>query len=104
MRSGKLDRQITIERKTITQDEYGDEVETWDEFLICKAKVMPMRAWERFRNEKLVSEEVYVFTIRYYSNINVEDRIVYENKYWDIIGKAELGRRRGIELTAEVIT
>lgn len=109
----RYDRQIIIQRKTITQSGSGEEVETWVDLRYnCFAFVVPTKGTEKFANpEKVASQEV-TFTIRFHEipsasrPLGPEDRIIYpvdgvsantQNPAWncvyDIISADEVGRR-----------
>ena len=49
---------------------------------------------------ELQAERPTRFRIRYYDGLTPLDRIVYEDRVYELQGVAELGRRDGMELTA----
>jgi len=101
--AGTLDRRIAIQRKTITNDEYGQEVETWADLAEVWAALKPLRGNERFAVQQLLGTGVMTFLIRYRSDlqIGVEDRIEYDGRAWDITDVRELGRRESWEIDAK---
>lgn len=106
MEAGKLDRRITIQRATISQNDLGEEVEVWADLATVWAAAKPVSDGER--RERMVSGEVSAsaetrFTIRWSSTVegvNPKDRISYDGIVWDIWSAKEIGRRVGIEITA----
>lgn len=42
IQAGKLRHRITIQRETVTRDEYGSEVKTWDDLATVWASVEPL--------------------------------------------------------------
>ena len=104
--AGALDRRITIQRKTVTQDDYGQEVETWADFAEVWAAQKPMRGNERFAVQQLLGTGVMTFQIRYRPDLapSVEDRIEYDGRSWDITDVRELGRRESWEIDAKART
>lgn len=109
----RYDRQIIIQRKTVTQSGSGEEIETWaDKVYKCLAFVAPTKGSEKFANpEKVASQEV-TFTIRFHEILSAdrplgpEDRIIYPvdgiaantqspawNLVYDIISADEVGRQ-----------
>lgn len=117
MRAGRLDRLITIQRKTVTSSDSGDVVETWTTLIERRAAgYRPLRGDERFTGEQLVGTEQVEFRIRYSLNVadlSQRDRIVYpaladespenvpQTRYvFDILGVNEIGRREGLLVTA----
>lgn len=100
--AGTLDRKIIIEYATITQDEFGQEVETWSERVSCWAAVVEVSSIERFKSSHDLSTRTAKFYIRHYSALDIEDRIDYDSKYWNITGIAAMQKHTMLEITAEV--
>lgn len=118
MRAGRLDRLITIQRKTVTTSDSGAAVETWSTLIERRAAgYRPLRGDERFTGEQLVGTEQVEFRIRYSSNVadlSQRDRIVYpaladespedepETKnIYDILAVNEIGRREGLQIVTQ---
>jgi SPP1 family predicted phage head-tail adaptor len=94
MRAGKLDRRITIQRKSVTESGSGEPIETWADLATVWAQARPLRGDERFATRQLVGTAVMTFHIRYRGDlaITVKDRISYDGKLWDILDVREVGR------------
>jgi SPP1 family predicted phage head-tail adaptor len=103
LNAGRLDRRITIEIKTVAQDEFGQPVETWTTLATVWAHKRDIRASEKFRAQQEIAEEAAVFEIRWRSGIDAGDRLVHDGKTYDIEGVAEIGRREGLELMATAV-
>lgn len=112
MKAGPLDRRIRIERKTVSQDATGEEVETWQPLSTRFASVGPVRDSERFLADQFLARAQTQFEVRYGTDIldlNPLDRIVYPavadpapHQIYDILGVRELGRREGFRIIAQV--
>jgi len=102
MRSGSLDRKITIQKKTVSQNTFGEEVETWSTFSKVWAKVIPLRGQERFESKQVNAELDTMFRIRYLTGVLPTMRIVHETRLYDIHSVAEIGRREGLDLLSRV--
>jgi SPP1 family predicted phage head-tail adaptor len=99
MRAGRLDRRITIESATTTQNEYGETVETWSSFAAnIPATVTPLRGRELFAAQQVVATSELKVQIRYMAGITEAMRVVYDGVTYGIQHVAEIGRRAGIEL------
>jgi head-tail adaptor len=76
-----LDRLISIERKTITQDAAGQEVEAWEAIDASRpAVVLPVRGEERFVSQQFIARQQTEFRVRWSSNVadlTPLDRIIY---------------------------
>ena len=96
-----MDRFITIEDPTVTQDDFGGEVTTWATFAQVWAQRVDMRAKERFNSEQIQAIETTTWRIRYLDGVQPDMRIVYFGKVYEITGLAELGRAAGLEIVTE---
>lgn len=113
MRAGRLDRLITIQRKSLTSSDSGEPVETWTTIIERRAAgYRPLKGDERFTGEQVIGTEQVEFRIRYSSNVadlSQRDRVVYpaladespedvpdERNVFDIVAVHEIGRREGL--------
>lgn len=99
--AGRLDRTAAIERKTVSQDETGQPVETWATWRIIRVGKRDIRADERLRSDQELATETTVFVSHWITGMLTTDRLITEDKAYDILGLAELGRRSGLEITAK---
>ena len=98
MRSGRLDRRITLQRKTVTENSYGEPVETWKDLGTVWAEYLPVRGAERYASMQTVGEIEIKWRIRYRPGLTPIDRIVYKGHTHDVTGLIEIGRREGLEI------
>lgn len=113
MRAGRLDRLITIQRKSVTSSDSGEPVETWTTIIERRAAgYRPLRGEERFTGEQVIGTEQIEFRIRYSSNVadlSQQDRIVFPaladespedepdtRNIYDVLAVHEIGRREGL--------
>ena len=103
----RLDRRLTIERKTVTEDAFGGQVETWApvaglENLPCDFE--HIRDMQRWRAAELQVDVTGWFKIRWSlaaATITAVDRIQFEGRGYNIVGMPkEIQRREGFEITA----
>ncbi len=116
----RYDRQIIIQRKTVTQSGSGEEADTWADMVMCFAFVSPTRGSERFSSPEKVAEQEVTFTIRFHEipdasrPLGPEDRIIYPidgiganaqapatNRIYDIVSPDEVGRQ--VDLSIKTI-
>jgi head-tail adaptor len=116
VRAGRLDRLITIQRRTDTPSDSGEPVPTWSNIVARRpASFMPVRGDERFSGEGYVATDQVEFRVRYSSEIatlNPKDRILYPapdvgeeddaatRAVYNVIEVRELGRRAGLQIFA----
>ncbi|MBY0136898.1 phage head closure protein [Paracoccus yeei] len=100
MRAGKLQNRIQIERNAVLIDDYGHARETWLPVLTCKAEIKDATTTEFLTGPGEMDNRKAVFLIRYplVVQITTADRLVMDGKAYNIVGLAEIGRRRGLEL------
>lgn len=103
MRAGKLDRRVTIQRKTVTESGSGEPIEAWNDLATVWAQARPNRGDERFSTMQVVGSAVTTFVVRFRADlaVTVLDRLGYDGKTWDILDVRELGRREGWEIDAK---
>ena len=97
--AGRLDRLVTIERKTVVQDATGQPVETWATWRQAWMGKKDIRAEERFRSDQELASEMTVWMSHWIDGLSTEDRLSVDGKTYDILGLAELGRKSGFEIT-----
>jgi head-tail adaptor len=118
MAGGKLDRKITIRRKSVTYSNSGEPVEAWANLALRRsASMWPFKATEAFAEPETTAYEQIEFRIRYSSDVaalSPQDQVVYpalteeqaaddeyaipERSIHDILGVLEVGRREGLRL------
>lgn len=109
MTPGQLDRRITIQQKTVTQDpDYGTEVTSWTTFASRIAAqvqdVLPSKSESVQQGIRVATRPARV-RIRYRTGITSDMRVVVHgttDRTMQIVGgPAEIGRREWTELVCE---
>lgn len=111
MRAGKLDRRIIIQRRTTSQSNSGEVIESWSTLSERPASIAPVEGDERFTGEQLVAtEQVEIITrwAQVLADLSPLDRVVYpstaspvgDSQTYDILQASEIGRREGIRIIA----
>ncbi len=98
MRSGALDRIVTLERFTTTENEYGEEIEAWAPLRTVAAQVVQQSGREFLAAAMTQAEVRVLFRIRWIEGIRPTDRINYEGRLHNIHEVKELGRREGLDI------
>lgn len=96
MRSGNMDRHLTIQRLTYANGPLG-VVEQWADHLSLWAEMKQESGQEFFAAATVNSERKVIFRIRWV-DVTVLDRVAYGGRNYDINEVRELGRKAGIEL------
>lgn len=103
MQAGKFDRRIAVQRASKAADAFNEQIETWATLTTVWASAIPISDGERARAGEVFSSINMRFQIRYSTTVaalDTRDRIVFDGRTYDIAGVKELGRRRGLEITA----
>lgn len=85
--AGSRNQRITIERKSVTRNSIGEEVETWATLSAVWAEAHPTRGREFFAAGGEHARADVMFRILYRTDITIteEDRVVWNGLYHDII-------------------
>lgn len=99
--AGRRDRQIIIQRSTLSETVIGAPDETWSTLYTLWADVEPVGGKEQLSSGREMSARLNRFRILYRAGITEKDKISYDGRAWDILTIRETGRREGLEITAE---
>ena len=82
---GKLDRRVTIQSQTTTQDAAGQPTNVWTDVWACWAGIQVVIGKEVYDAGGYISEVTHTVTIRYPSvAITSAMRVLYKNKKFTI--------------------
>jgi SPP1 family predicted phage head-tail adaptor len=98
---GFLDRRVTIQHFTSSQNEFGEVIETWEDLATVWANVRELRGLERVEAARLTAVVDVYFTIRWRTDIEPKQRVSYEGELFDIQAVMELPRREGLQIEAK---
>lgn len=101
MHPGMLDRYITVQTFTTTQDATGAPVPTWTTLANVFANKRDLGVSERLASQRELSTLTTVWTIRHLSGLTAKNRIQYDSDIYEVIGVRERGRQEYLELTTE---
>lgn len=103
MNPGRLRHRVTIQKSQISQDELGNNIETWIDWATVWANIRPVSGREYFQAAATNSEDNVRINIRYRSGIDpLRMRVVYNGRTFNIISAIDLNeRRREIEMVCQ---
>jgi len=105
---GRLDRLVTLQRKTVTVDNFGAESVTWADHLTAWARRRDQSDGEAYGAGQVQSTRLTRFLIRWSvlaSSLTAEDRLTSGADTYQIMHVKEAigeGRRRYLEITAGI--
>jgi SPP1 family predicted phage head-tail adaptor len=102
-RSGEYDREITILQNTPTRNSIGEVRPAWSDFRTLPARVIPLMSRDRFMSGGEHNVRAATFRTRWFDGLKSTMQIQYEGSTYEIKGIAEVGRREGLDISAEVI-
>lgn len=102
MSIGQLRDRLTLQSVVTTQDAYGAYTETWED--VAKVWGRNVVRWGKESEYAHQTEAVqrYEFEIRYRDDITPKDRIVWNDRIFDILAVRNVdGRRQYLQLITE---
>lgn len=118
MRAGRLDRLITIQRRSQSVSASGAQTETWTTLVNRRsASMTPVKGDERFNPPQTNAQEQIEFRIHYSADVadlSPKDRIIHpalgsdsptddptDRQIHDIVAVHEIGRREGLKIITQ---
>lgn len=103
MRSGKLDRTITFQRKAETVSPTGTVTNAWTDFATVRAELLRAALGDQATSAGEGQGETIAFRLRYVPGVSVADRVLFDGQSYGIKSIQEFGRRRILEITCEAL-
>lgn len=82
--ASKLDKPVTVEKLTLTQNDSGGQSESWSTLMNLWVSIQPRIGIERFFAMRLEENITHVIKARYFSGLDASMRIKYKNRYFQI--------------------
>jgi SPP1 family predicted phage head-tail adaptor len=101
--AGELDRRITIQRATVTLNEFNEPIETWGDLTTVWAKRRDASATESYRAQEVGAEITARFTIRWSTtaaSVTPRDRLNFDGRLYNITAVRDVGRNQWREIDA----
>lgn len=102
MRAGRLNRRITIQQVTETQDTYNAITRTWATYKTVWAEVVPKSGREYLNQAETVTQSDVLFRIRFITGVTTKMRISYDSNIYDIQSISEIGYKEGLEIIGQL--
>lgn len=103
MNAGRLNQIITVERPTISKDDYGANQTTWNNIITTRADVQFDGGNRITENNEIIHSYTKTFTIRYYHKVDEKDRILWEEKHYRILSIEKDKDKQTITIRTELI-
>lgn len=99
-RIGAMDRRITLQTNTPTQNASGESVGSWADVATVWAQVIGLSATEQHEDDQEHATAQSEFRIRWRAGIDAGSRVLFDGTVYDITGVGEVGRRELLSLSA----
>jgi SPP1 family predicted phage head-tail adaptor len=105
MNPGLMDELVTVQQfSTTTDSNTGEKLQSWSTYSTPWARIQEGESGsENVDSDRREAKQTVTFTMRYDSGINPKMRIVWENKYYNIINVADLERRMYLKIQTELV-
>jgi len=94
----KMDRQIVLQRRTVAQDAYGEEIETWSTLDTVWAQRVELKGSEQWQARQVIANIEAKYRIHWREGLTPVDRFTEDGRVFDVHSAIEMGRREAIEL------
>jgi SPP1 family predicted phage head-tail adaptor len=82
--AGKLNRKGDIQRRVLTPDEFGEDVESWVDLVTdVWAQIMPISARGYVHGEQLTDDITHIIRFRYVAGLVATDRFMYDGRVFN---------------------
>jgi SPP1 family predicted phage head-tail adaptor len=87
--AGKLNRKVTIQSPSTTQDEYGAPTQVWTDLITTWAAIRAATSKEVYAASGFTSQLSHIITIRWRPGIQANQRIAYRGRTFEIQAVAD---------------
>lgn len=98
MKSGKLDRRVTIKSRVETQNSFGEAVISYTNLATVWAEVNPLSGREVFSAAQTYPQDSLKVKIRHRTDVDEKCQIIIDSVEYNIAYIAEIGRKEGLEM------
>lgn len=100
--SSKLRQRITVQRKEMTRDGFGDPAVSWVDVATLWAEVVDRSGKQVYETEQQIDTAYTRIRIRYRNDIMPQMRVVYRGEFYEIQAVLDInGHSDFIELTCQ---
>jgi SPP1 family predicted phage head-tail adaptor len=100
MNPAKLDRRVTLRERSMTRDDTGTRLESWDDVADIWAELVATKGSKPVTADTEREKQATTWRIRYRAMASNTHRLIYKGKTYEIKGIEETGGRENL-LTLE---
>ena len=98
MRIGKLRHRVALQAVSSDQDGYGEASRVWSTYATVWAGIRTLSIEESENAQQVSGRATHEVKIRYNGNINIEDRIVFDSRVFEVVSPRNPGERNILQL------
>lgn len=98
MKAGALDQRVTLQERSVTTDDYGQDAIVWVDIATVWAQCQALRGREFFAAAQTQQEQTVKVRIRYRAGIDQKCRLVWKGVSHDITGVIPVGTNEMLEI------
>lgn len=105
MRAGNLRDRVTLQVSVSVRNDYGEQVESWQDVSSFSAHVLPLSGSESDENHGKVNEQRYKVRFRPRKDVDVSKRFVWQGRVLEILTPPidPYGRRDELNVTCKEV-
>lgn len=81
---GAMRYRIDIQSRTVSQDSYGQAVETWTTVAIRWGRIEPLSGRELWQAQQVRPDLTHKITMRYYAGLTPKERLKFGSRYFEV--------------------
>ena len=83
--AGSYRHPITFQKQAETENDYGEKVPTWDDFITVKAGIYPVSGKDYISAVEINSEITHKINLRYVPGISADMRVKFGTRIFTVI-------------------
>lgn len=104
MAAGKMDRSIAIQAPiTGAANKYNEKVPTFTTFATVYGEKTELSGTQQLLAQQDINDKIVKFQIYWRTDVNTTCRLIVDGETYQITYVAEVGRRKGLLLTAKAL-
>jgi SPP1 family predicted phage head-tail adaptor len=100
---GKRDVRIIIQSRTLTKNDFNEDIETWATFATVWSAWKDSQGVESYQADQLTVSRTSLVDIRYLEGVTEQMRIIRDDRYYEIVGIDRPDRKRSLILKAYIL-
>lgn len=83
---GKFDRKGVIQRRSLTANSIGEDIQSYADYKAAWAQIVPVSAREKLNGAQIDSDVTHILRFRLITDLTANDRFVYNGRVFNFAG------------------